>query len=506
MIKSVRAAALSALFLLAASPQYALISDPGQYLTKNVVARKLPNGISVVLLNRGYAPVLAMEISFRVGSVDESYRTMGAAHLLEHMLFKGTDKIGTRNYKKERPIIRRLEALGETVDRLKLADPGNTRIPELEAEMKRLMSEERRYVDSSPYDRIYTENGAIGFNASTSKDMTSYYVELPANKLEMWAKMESERLMNPVLREYYLERNNVLEERLMRYDSIGSGLLFERFIATAFIAHPYRHPIIGWRSNIPYLSIADVRRFYHDYYIPSRMTITVVGMQDTDKSYEMIRRYFSRIEPRREPEPVTVKEPRQSGERRFTLVFESEPYLIIGWHKHAFPSRDDYVCEVIADILAGGKSSRLYRSLVMDKKIASSVSAWNGVPGSRFDNLFVIFATPAPSHSTRELEQAIYDQMEGLFNTVQEREISKVINGIESGMVFDLETNNGIARMLNEYQTLFGDWRYAVDYISAIKGIRPGDIRAMKDKYFTAQNRTVGVLVQSRVKEGTHRR
>jgi predicted Zn-dependent peptidase len=506
MTKSVQAAALSVLFFLAASPDYARISDPGSYLAKNVVTRKLPNGITVILLNRGYAPVLALEISFRVGSVDESYRTMGAAHLLEHMLFKGTDTIGTRNFAKERPIIRRLEALGETVDRLKLTDPGNTRIPELEAEMKRLMSEESRYVESSPYDRKYSENGAIGFNASTSKDMTNYYVELPANKLAMWAKMESERLMNPVLREYYLERNNVLEERLMRYDSMGSGLLFERFIATAFIAHPYRHPIIGWRSNIPYLSIADVRRFYHDYYIPSRMTITVVGMQDTNRSFELIGRYFGRIEPRRDPEPVTVKEPRQSGERRFTLVFESEPYLMIGWHKRGFPSRDDYVCEVIAEVLAGGKSSRLYRSLVMEKKIASSVSAWNGVPGSRFDNLFVIFATPAPTHSTCALERAIYEQMENFFKTVREREVSKVVNGIESGMVFDLETNKGIARMLSEYQTLFGDWRYAVDYISVIKGIGPGDIREMKDKYFTPQNRTVGVLVQSRVKEETRGR
>ncbi|OHD71525.1 MAG: hypothetical protein A2W19_16090 [Spirochaetes bacterium RBG_16_49_21] len=502
MNKPARALALSILLLLGAVPEYTAIRDPGEYLKKNVVTRKLPNGITVILLNRGYAPVLALEISFRVGSVDESYRTIGAAHLLEHMLFKGTDKIGTRDYRKERPIIGRLEALGETVDRLKLTDPENVRLPELEAEMKKLLSEQSRYIEGSPYDKIYTENGGVGFNASTSKDMTGYYIELPASKLEIWARVESERIMSPVLREYYLERNNVLEERLMRYDSIGTGLLFEKFIATAFIAHPYRHPIIGWRSNIPYLSVADVRKFYHDYYIPSRMTITIVGMQDTERSFEMVSRYFGRIEPRPDPEPIAIKEPRQTGERRFTLAFESQPYLVIGWHKPAFPSRDDYTCEVIAEILAGGKSSRLYRSLVMEKKIASSVSAWNGGPGSRYDNLFLIFATPSPPHTAQELEQAIYAEMDGFFDTASDREIAKMVNTIESGMVFGLETNKGIAGLLNEYQTLFGDWRHAVDYVSVIKRTSVRDIKGMRDKYFTENNRTVGILTNNRGNEG----
>lgn len=502
MKKPVRAIAFTISLIVSAVPDLAAIKDPGEYLKMNVVRKKLPNGITVILLNRGYAPVLAFNISFRVGSVDESYRTIGAAHLLEHMLFKGTDKIGTKDYTKERVIISRMEAVGETVDRLKLTDPKNALLPELEAEIKKLQNEVRRFVESSPYDKIYTENGGIGFNASTSNDKTGYYIELPASRLEVWARLESERLLNPVLREYYLERNNVLEERLMRYDSIGTGLLFERFIAAAFIAHPYRHPIIGWRSNIPYLSVADVRKFYHDYYIPSRMTITIVGMQDTDKTFEVIGKYFGRIEPRPDPEPIAISEPAQTGERRFNLLFESQPYLIMGWHKPAFPSRDDYVCEVISDILAGGKSSRLYRSLVMDKKIASSVDAWNGAPGSRYDNLFVIFATPSPPHTVQELERAIYDEMERFFSDVSDREIQKVVNKLESDMVFDLVSNKGLARLLSHYQALFGDWKFAVDYVSVIKKISIQDIKAMKDRYFAEKNRTVGILIDSRGKEG----
>ena len=486
----------------AALPGHGGITDAGEYLKKNVVTKKLPNGITVILLNRGYAPVLAFEISFRVGSVDESYRTMGAAHLLEHMLFKGTDVIGTRDFRKERAIMGRMEAIGETIDRLKLTDPGNTRLPDLEAELRRLEKEQARYVESSPYDRIYTENGGVGLNASTSKDKTGYYIELPASKLELWAQLESARLDNPVLREFYLERNNVLQERLMHYDSLGSGMLFEQFQAAAFQAHPYRHPIIGWRSNIPYLSVEDIRKFYHDYYIPSRMTITVVGMQDTERTFRVIDRYFGKLPPRADPPPVSVREPAQMGERRFEIYFESSPQLMIGWHKPSFPSRDDYICEMLQELLAGGKSSRLYRSLVIEKKIATSVSAWNGLPGSRFDNLFTIFASPAPPHTAEELEKAIYDEMDRMFDDLSDKELRKVVNSMESDLVFELETNKGLAGQLSYHQTVFGDWRYIVDYLPVIRSITAADIKGLKGKYFAKNNRTVGILKDSRPGEG----
>jgi len=494
--------ALLLAMMIAADPGHGAIRDAGEYLKKNVVTRKLKNGITVILLNRGYAPVLAFEISFRVGSVDESYRTIGAAHLLEHMLFKGTETIGTKDWGRERPLQARMEAVGETIDRLKLTDPANTRLPALEAELKRLQKEQADLVVSTPYDAIYAENGGVGFNASTSKDKTGYYIELPSSRLEMWAKMESERLISPVLREFYLERNNVLQERLMHYDSIGTGLIYEKFMATALMAHPYRHPIIGWRSNIPFLSIEDVRKFYRDNYVPSRMTITVVGMQDTEKTFAVIEKYFGVLDEWPDPAPVAIGEPKQTGERRFSMNFEANPYLMIGWHKPAFPSRDDLTCEVIAEMLTGGKSSRLYRALVLEKKIASSISAWNGAPGSRYDNLFVLFAAPRPPHTPQELERAIHDEMSRFFVDVSEAELQKVINGIESAMVFDLETNKGIAHLLSYYQTLYGNWKYAADYLAMIKKVSMVDVKGMKDKYFTESNRTVGMLLDSRAAGG----
>lgn len=470
------------------------------FLRNNVVERKLGNGITLLMLNRGFAPTLAMEISFRVGSSDESYRTIGAAHMLEHMLFKGTDRLGTKDFEKEKVLLKKIEALGETLDRLKQKNPSNVLIPELEEGLKKLQKEHSQYVVSSPYDKIYTANGGVGFNASTSRDKTGYYIELPSSKLELWAQLESERLRNPVLREYYLERNNVLQERLMRTDSVGTGLLNEQFIAAAFEAHPYRHPIIGWKSSIENLSIKDIRRFYNTYYIPSRMVITIVGKQDVEATYSIISKYFEGLASKPEPPYPAIQEPLQRGEKRFSLMFESNPYIMIGWHKPTFPDNDDYVCDVIAEILAGGRSSALYRRLVIEKKMVSSISAWNGYPAARYDNLFVIAAAPANGYSLEDVEKEIYSVIDETLKKVTQEDLDKVVVGIESELVFSLDTNKGLGHMISYYQTIFEKWQYIITYLKSVKGVSIQDVHNAAEAYFVPENRIVGFLKDSRKK------
>ena len=246
-MKSLKFCLVSIIFLCAVCvlPASGQINDPAEYFRKNVVHRTMPNGINVMMLNRGYAPALALLISFRAGSVDESYNTIGVAHMLEHMLFKGTDKIGTTDYKKEKVILDRMEAVGEKLNSIYLKNPGikdNKETERLKAELKKLQEEHRKYVVSSPYSKIYTENGGVGFNAGTSRDTTTYYIELPASKLELWAKLESERLRNPVLREFYTEKGAVLEERLMSYESNGDGSLFEQFYCQCFYSASVQAP------------------------------------------------------------------------------------------------------------------------------------------------------------------------------------------------------------------------------------------------------------------------
>lgn len=474
------------------------ISDPGEYFRKNVVERRLKNGITLIMMNRGYSPIVSLHIAFRVGSVDESYNTEGAAHILEHMLFKGTDRLGTRDYAKEKKLLERIEAVGETIDRLKLQNPGNSRITELENEFRKLQEEHAAYVVSSPYDRLYTSMGGVGFNASTSKDMTGYYIALPAERIESWAEIESERLRNPVLREYYLERNNVLEERSMRYGSNGSGYLNEAFFAAAYSAHPYRHPTIGWESSIKYMSINDVRRFYNDYYIPSRMTITVVGKHDPEKTYEIIKKYFESIEVKPEPGEVKIIEPPQAGEKRVEVYFNARPILMMGWKKPAAPHRDDYIFDLISSILADGSSSRLHKTLVLDKKLASSVYAWNGAPGSRYENMFIVYATPAAGITPEQVEAEILAEINRMRNDVKPEELERVRNLIESSFVFMLDSNDGIASHLSYHQTVSHSWRYLTDYTANISGITVQDVAGAVDKYINDRNRTTAILRDSR--------
>ncbi len=470
------------------------VQDYAMYLKKQVFEKKLDNGITVLLLNRGYSPTLAFNISFRVGSVDETYRTAGAAHMLEHMLFKGTAKLGTKNYKKEENILKQIAAVGETIDQLELKNPKNILLPKLRKELKDLQKKQASLVISSPYDRIYTANGSRGFNASTSRDRTGYYIQLPSSKLQLWAKIESDRLKQPVMREYYLERNNVIQEQLMRYESRGSGMLFTQFIAHAFMAHPYRHPTIGWRSNIPYLSLSDIKHFFQKYYIPSRTTITIVGKQDVNKTFAVIKKYFSSLPSQPEPPEINIREPKQKGERRFIVRFKSKPQMIIGWHKPTFPSIHDYSFDVISDLLTSGKSSRLYKKLVLEKKLVSSVSSWNGAPGARYDNLFVIFVSPLKRNYYATIEKIIYEEIKKISHTVTGRELQKVRNSMESHLIFRLASNSGMASLLSYYQTVFKDWKYAARYLQKLKEIKQIHLSQAIKGYIKPQNRIVGIL------------
>ena len=493
------------LFLCASLFAEGGFDDANSYLTQKVVEKKLSNGITLIMLDTGYAPVLSFVISFKVGSVDESYRTMGAAHLLEHMLFKGTDTIGTKDFKKEKPILDKIEAVGETLDILKLRNPSNELIPVFEKRLSELQKEHSALVISSPYDKLYSERGGVGFNASTSKDRTAYYISLPSAELEFWAQTESERLRNPIMREYYLERANVLEERLMRYDSVGGGLLFEAFIAQAFSSHPYRHPIIGWRSNIPYLSIKDVREFYYTRYIPSRMTITIIGKQNTDETFQIVEKYFSSISRAPEPKDINVAEEKQLGEKRFEINFEANPEIIIGWHKPTYPSKDNYALDVLAYMIANGRSSKLHKALVIERKLAHSILAWNGAPGARYNNLFALFAEPAGGVSPHELEQAIYEELDKAVSSITENDIKIVKNQIESSAVLSLSPNSKLASVLSYYQTVFGDWRYFTNYHKAVSNITIEDISEAYKKYCVRENRSVGILNDTRKGEANER-
>jgi predicted Zn-dependent peptidase len=317
-------------------------------------------------------------------------------------------------------------------------------------------------------------------------------VNLPANKVELWARIESDRMANAVFREFFTERDVVLEERRQRVDADPDGRLYEAFMATAFTAHPYRRPIIGWASDIEYLGMKDVERFYRLMHAPNNTVITIVGQIDTKKTLEWIKTYFGGLPRQPDPPRPTTREPRASGEKRVLVKVDANPRMIIGFHKPALPSADDYVFDVLEAVLSSDRTSRFYRILVEEKGLAESVQAVNGLPGSRYDNLFAIFASPRQPHGNQELEAALEELLEQLkTQPVPQRELQKIKNQVQAHFIRQQRSNQGLASLLSFHQCLFGSCRHLFDYVDKINAVTADDIMRVARNYLIRQNRTV---------------
>ena len=459
----------------------------------------LRNGMKILMLERHYSPTVSFFMSFKVGSVDEHPRISGTAHLLEHMLFKGTRTLGTKNYAEEEIILDKIDKVAINLDneKIKGRKADEVKMKKLKAEFAELQDKHKRYVIKDEIDSIYSKNGGAGFNASTSYDVTRYKVSLPSNRIELWARIESDRMLSPVFREFYSERDVVTEERRQRTESNPEGRLFESFMAQSFMVHPYRRPIVGWGSVIRFLNKEDTSRFFRTYYAPNNTVVAIVGDFDASKVLEIVKGYFDKIPTQPLPSSTPLREPIQEGERRVKVRFDANPRLIIGYHKPTVPDFDDYVFDVIDGILSRGRTSRFYRRLVDEDKIAVSVSTANGLPGARYPNLFAVFAVPRHPHTNAELEEAIYREIEMLKREpVRERELEKIKNQLQADFIRRLNSNYGLASMLSYYQTVVGDWRYIEDQLDIIERITPEDIMKAANKYLVEDNRTVAELVK----------
>jgi len=472
-----------------------VVAVQAQTLEEKVQDYSLANGIRVLIVERHEFPTFAAYITFNVGSVNETSQCRGVAHLLEHMRFKGTQTLGTVDYSQEKPLLDAIEKTAVELDRLRHDPKAEAdKIAALEAELKQLQKKHKDFVVKDEFARIYAENGGVGYNAFTTNDLTSYLISLPANKLELWADIESDRMLNPVLREFYTERDVVREERRRSSESNPGTMLYEELLADAFTVHPYRNPIIGWDSDIANLSLAETRDFLHRYYSPVNTIIALVGDVHAETALPMLERYFGSIPPGTPVPPVTAVEPEQRGEKRITVEFDAEPQLAIGYHKPTLPTMEDYAFDLIDQILSGGRTSRLYRKLIDEEQLATSVRTFTA-PGARYPNLFVIKAVPRYPHTPQEVEQAIYAELERLATEpVSTEELQLVRNRLRTERLRALRENNGLARMLTYYQSVAGDWHYLVDYDDAVAAITPEDIMKTASTYFRPENRTVAVL------------
>lgn len=476
-------------------------------LADRVIEHRLANGLTLLMVERHQSPIVSVNITFGVGGIDERTGMTGIAHLYEHMAFKGTRAIGTKDYQQERPLLDELDRLNEQIERLQqdVAEApqasSSPKAQELERLRQSFQSVQDRagvWVVGNEMSLLYQRHGAVGLNASTGKDVTRYTVSLPSNRLTLWAAIESDRMANPVLREFYKERAVVMEERRLRTDDSPSGLLYEAFTAAAFQAHPYGFPTIGWASDIQAFTPATTEQFFRTYYGPGNAVIAVVGDINPKEVVNLVTRHFEGLPTAPPPPRVVTVEPSQRGERRVTVEFDAEPIVMLGYHKPSLGHPDDPVFDVIDSVLSEGVTSRLYRRLVREKRLAASVSTDSGTPGIRNSNLFMISATPLAPHTTAELETAIEEELAHLkTEPVSATELEKVLNNLDAGLLRALRSNSGLASQLAFFQSVAKDWRYVVTARDRIAAVTPADIQRVAGKYFTKANRTVATLVRS---------
>ncbi len=477
-------------------------------LADRVIEHKVGNGMTVLMVERHQAPIVSINMTFGVGGVNEQVGQTGLAHLYEHMAFKGTRTVGTKDYEKEQAVLDELTRVGTELERLEREESTRAQlegkavvnseaVQQLQQRFTELQDKAREYVVGNEMALLYQRHGGVGLNASTGKDITRYVISLPANRLALWAALESDRMAHPVLREFYKERGVVMEERRLRTDDSPNGLLYETFTSTAFQAHQYGVPTIGWGSDIVSLTPGATEEFFKTYYGPNNATVAIVGDINPKEVITLIEQTFGRI-PAAPPIPALVtEEPPQRGERRVEIEFDAEPALAIGYHKPTIGHPDDFVFDVIDEVLTEGVTSRLYGTLVREKRLAASVLSDTNYPGVRAPNLFVIAATPLAPHTTEEVEAAIYEELERLKKEpISAKEFERVLNGLDADLVRSLRSNSGLASQLAFYQTVAGSWRYVINARDRIAAVTPADVQRVASQYLTKANRTVGVLVK----------
>jgi predicted Zn-dependent peptidase len=486
-----------------------------------VVERTLPNGMRLVMVERHEQPTIAFGWLARVGSANERPGMTGMAHLFEHMMFKGTKTIGTRDprrdaelndrqdevqarIREEMSVLREKQRRGEIAD---MMDP-KARTPRLQealAEFDRLVREQRELIVKDEMDRIYTQAGGTGLNASTSQDRTFYIVSLPSNKLELWFWLESDRLANPVFREFYSERDVILEERRQTLESRPGGVVGEAFNAMTWMASPYHWEVIGWPSDISQVTREQANEFFATYYAPNNITAILVGDFNVDTAYALAEKYLGRIpaNPKGVPEVITL-EPRQPAEQRMVAEVETLPSLQAEFKTVSAVHRDAPALQALAGILGGAPmfmgrpggpggmrppSGRLHKALVLDQKIATSASAFSR--GMKMGGTFTFRVTPAPGKSPAELEPALYAEIEKVLKDgVTDDELQRFKNASIVGLYGRLETNTGIRETLSQFLTV-GTVQDFENSSTRLQAVTREDVERVAREYLVKDGRNV---------------
>ncbi len=536
----------AAVLLLAGA---ALAAGSYEDLQDQVREFTLDNGVHFIVLERHDVPVFSFNIHMDVGSAQELTGVTGIAHILEHMAFKGTSEIGTEDAKKERKAMAAEDAAFDALktERNRMLDAGqdiavaflgeddladlgddvreivvNGKVATV-ADAKALDWEETQYVStfdgtnrdlvvlaqefelakdharsfvvSNEFGQIVENNGGRGMNAGTWTDDTNYFYSMPSNRLELWAYLEGTRMADPVLREFYTEKDGpVTEERRMRTDNSPIGMLMEEFQNLAFKAHPYHHSTIGWMSDINTITRDDCQEFYDTHYVGENMTVAVVGDVEFDEVRKLAKKYFSDISDSPAPK-LDTREPGQKGEKRMVVQDDAQPFYMCGFHIGNYEHPDAAVYQAIADILGQGRTSRLYKRLVKQDNIAVQAVSFAGFPSDKYPTLMAIIGVPAKDVTALEIEAAVFEEIERMVaEGVTEEELAGVKRRARANYIRGMQGNLGLARQLSFYQGRNGDWRDMFDQLGDIDAVTVEDVQRVAAEIFVPNNRTVAYI------------
>jgi predicted Zn-dependent peptidase len=473
----------------------------------------LGNGMKWLLYEQHDSPTIAAGWTARVGSVNEREGITGISHFFEHMMFKGTKTIGTTNIDEDLRLIDEQEKIREAmraemevmrgklrrgeIDDLQKPENWTERYRELDKQFDALVQKQRETIVKDQLEQIYTKNGGEFLNAFTTEDQTSYFVRIPKNRLELWAWLESDRLLNPVFREFYSERDVVFEERRLRTESTPLGKYDEEFNALFWEASPYKWPVVGWASDIPMYTLAQAKQYFATYYAPNNITGALAGDFKPAEVMPLLERYFGRI-PRGtvEPPPVVTLEPRQLGEKRFSAEAETSPTVRIWWKAVPFLHKDMPPLDLLSDVLSG-RTGRLYKGLVLGRQVANASFAV--IDPRKYAGIFMVETTVKDGEDPAAAEAAVYEEIEKLQKEpVPAEELQKVKNAYKANSYRRLSSPLGILLQLVSYDAL-GDWRYINTSPERADAVTAADLQRVAGEYLTKENRTVATFVR---KEG----
>jgi predicted Zn-dependent peptidase len=471
------------------------VADLQKAFEKKVSEFTLPNGLHFIVIERHDAPVVSFHTYLNVGSVDDPGGQTGLAHMFEHMAFKGTPTIGTKNWPAEKQAMSEVDQVYARLDaeRAKGTQADPKKVDALETQLAAAMEKADSFVEENEYDRVVESNGGLDMNAGTGEDSTNYYYSFPSNRIELWFLLESARFLNPVFREFYKERDVVREERRMRVESSSQGKLVEAMLATAFAAHPYRNMPGGWAGDIDHFRRPDAERFYKQYYVPGDMTIGIAGDVNPAEAKRLAEKYFGRLPGRPLPARYRTEEPVQEGEKRVAVSSPAQPFLIIAYKRPDQHSPDDAAIAVLDSLLSDGRTGLIYKDMVRDKQMALGAGSQPEFPGGKYPSLFLFFVAPSSGHSIEENEKEVYQIIEQVKITKADTvALDRIKTKLRAELIRKLASNTGLAVELCSYYVNHGDWRKLFTELDDYNKVTAEDVQRVAKTYLVPDHRTVG--------------